>query len=344
MKDIDSVLFIGFGAPKDTRNIMAFLRLVVRGRNIPRERLEAVAHHYELIGGSPYNELTFKQVVALKRKLRDEYGVRLPVYAGMRNWRPFMPRVIRCMNKAGRHRAVGIILAAHRTNTSLQRYRLDVSRAIAQNRGVGPEMVYLRPWFDDPLFLEANASRIEEATGYRRGMWPRDVPIVFTAHSIPTRMAEGSPYIDDLMASCRGVAGILGVADWSLAYQSRSGDGRVPWLEPDISDVLRELHGRGVAEVVVQPIGFLHDHVEVLFDLDVEARETAAELGLRFHRAGTVGDHPAFIEMLARRVLAAARGDESVIDCVVAPGAECEPADAQRPAGAGQRGNGDRSL
>jgi len=325
MTDIDSVLFIGFGAPKDTRNVMDFLRLVVKGRNVPDDRLQEVAHHYELIGGSPYNELTFKQVVALKRKLRDEYGVRLPVYAGMRNWHPFMQRVISCMNHAGRHRAVGVILAAHRSNTSLERYRLDVSRAIEENAGRGPEVVYLRPWFDDPLFLEANASRIEEATGYRRGEWPAHVPIIFTAHSIPLRMAEGSPYVEDLNASCRGVAGILGVAEWSLAYQSRSGDGRVPWLEPDICDVLRELHGRGVAEVVVQPIGFLHDHVEVLFDLDVEAKEAAEELGLKLHRAGTVGDHPAFIEMLARRVLAAVRGDQSVIDCVATPGAECCP-------------------
>jgi len=333
MNDIDSVLFVGFGAPKDTRHIMAFLRLVVRGRNVPRERLEAVAHHYEEIGGSPYNELTFRQVVALKRKLRDEYGVKLPVYAGMRNWHPFMPRIIRCMNKAGRKRAVGIILAAHRTNTSLERYRLDVSRAIQQNRGIGPEVVYLAPWFDDPLFLEANAQRIEEATGYRRGEWPEQVPVIFTAHSIPLRMAEGSPYIEDLLASCRGVAGILGVKEWSLAYQSRSGDGRVPWLEPDISDVLRDLAANGVKEVAVQPIGFLHDHVEVLFDLDVEAKETAAELGMVFHRAGTVGDHPAFIDMLARRVLAAMQGDPRVIDRVVAPGDEPPASAAVRPAG-----------
>lgn len=319
MNQIDSVLLIGFGAPKDTRFILPFLRLVVRGRNVPDERLQEVAHHYEEIGGSPYNELTFKQGVALKRRLRDEYGLRLPVYAGMRNWHPFMHRVIRCMNKAGRRRAVGIILAAHRSNTSLERYRLDVSRAIEQNQGQGPEVVYLAPWFDDPLFLEANAARIEEATGYRRGQWPAHVPVVFTAHSIPNRMAEGSPYVEDLLASCRGVAGILGVSDWTLAYQSRSGDGRVPWLEPDVNDVLRDLHARGVGEAVVQPIGFLHDHVEVLFDLDVEARQTAAELGMKLHRAGTVGDHPAFIEMLARRIVAVVNGDDSVVDRVVPP-------------------------
>jgi ferrochelatase len=310
MSGFDSVLFVGFGAPRDTKHIMPFLRLVVRGRNVPVERLQEVAHHYEEIGGSPYNELTFRQAVALRRRLRDGCGIDLPVYAGMRNWHPFMHRVIRCMNKAGRKRAVGIILAAHRSNTSLERYQLDVRRAIDQNQGVGPEIVYLEPWFDDPLFFEANAARIEEATGYRRGEWPRHVPIVFTAHSIPNRMADGSPYVEDLLASCRGTAAVLGAPEWLLCYQSRSGDGRVPWLEPDINDVLRDLAGKGEKEVVDQPIGYLHDHVEVLIDLDVEAKQTAAELGLKYHRAGTVGDHPAFIEMLARRVVALIRRDE----------------------------------
>lgn len=303
---IDSVLLIGFGGPTKPEQIMPFLENVVRGRNIPKERLEEVAHHYHEIGGkSPYNELTFKQAVALKRRLRDHYGVRVPVYAGMRNWHPFMAKVIGCMNHAGRHRSVGIILAAHRTSTSLDRYKLDVTRAIEVNDHRGPEVLYLEPWFDDPQFLEANASRIEEASGIRRGHWPAEVPIVFTAHSIPLTMAEGTPYVEDILASCRGVAEILGTSNWELAYQSRSGDGRVPWLEPDVNDVLRRLETEGTREVVVQPIGFLHDHVEVLFDLDVEARETCEELGLKLHRAGTVGDHPAFIDMLAQRVLSA---------------------------------------
>jgi ferrochelatase len=124
------------------------------------------------------------------------------------------------------------------------------------------------------------------------------------------------------------------VERWTLAYQSRSGDGRVPWLEPDVSEVLRDLHGQGVTEVVVQPIGFLHDHVEVLFDLDVEAKETAAELGMKFHRAGTVGDHPAFIELLARRVVGAIQGDPAVIDRVVAPGDQPPAPPSRPPAGA----------
>lgn len=304
MNPVDSVLLVGFGGPTEPEHIMPFLEQVVRGRNVPRERLEEVAHHYHEIGGrSPYNELTFKQAVALKRRLRDEYGMPLRVYAGMRNWHPYVHEVIARMNCAGCKHAVGIILAAHRSNTSLERYMLDVSRGIETNGGVGPEVTYLEPWFDDPLFYEANAARIEETSGFRRGEWPETVPILFTAHSIPLSMADGSPYVEDLTASCRGTAGILGAKHWRLAYQSRSGDGRVPWLEPDINEVLREVKAEGVEEVVVQPIGFLHDHVEVLFDLDVEARETAHELGLKLHRAATVGDHPAFIRLLAERVM-----------------------------------------
>ncbi len=304
MSRVDSVLLIGFGGPTKPEHIMPFLETVVRGRNVPRERLEEVAHHYHDIGGrSPYNELTFRQAVALKHRLRDAYDLSIPVYAGMRNWHPFMRDVIARMNFAGRKHAVGIILAAHRSNTSLERYKLDVSRGIESNGGVGPEVSYIGTWYDDPLFLEANAQRIEQASGYRRGAWPAHVPIIFTAHSIPISMAQGSPYVEDLLASCRGVAGILGSERRTLAYQSRSGDGRVPWLEPDISDVLRELSAEEVNEVVVQPIGFLHDHVEVLFDLDVEAKETAGELGMKLHRAGTVGDHPVFIDMLAQRVV-----------------------------------------
>lgn len=304
MSRVDSVLLIGFGGPTGPEDIMPFLETVVRGRNVPRERLEEVAHHYHQIGGrSPYNELTFRQAAALERRLREEHAEPLPVYAGMRNWHPFMREVIARMNQDERRHAVGIILAAHRSNTSLERYQLDVSRGIESNGGVGPEVSYLGTWYDDPLFLEANAQRIEEATGFRRGEWPAHVPIVFTAHSIPLSMAAGSPYVEDLQASCRGVAAILGAERWTLAYQSRSGDGRVPWLEPDISDVLRSLSDEGISEVVVQPIGFLHDHVEVLFDLDVEAKETAEELGLKMHRAATVGDHPVFIDLLAQRVM-----------------------------------------
>lgn len=289
---------------------MPFLETVVRGRKVPRERLEEVAHHYHEIGGkSPYNALAFRQAVALRRRLRAAYGIDLPVYGGMRNWHPFMRQTIHAMNHKGRRHAVGIVLAAHRNVTSIERYHQDVRQGIEQNGGEGPEVVYIGEWFEDPQFLEANAARIEEATGFRRGAWPAEVPILFTAHSIPIPAANGSPYVEDIRASCRGVAGILGAADWQLAWQSKSGDGRVPWLDPDINDVLRDRTAGGMKEVVVQPIGFIHDHVEVLFDLDVEARETAHELGLTYHRASTVGDHPEFIDMLAGRVAELARAN-----------------------------------
>jgi ferrochelatase len=299
----DSVLFIGFGGPRAADEIRPFLRNVVRGRNVPPERVEEVAHHYEAVGGrSPYNELTFRQAEALRARLAEE-GVPLPVYVGMRNWYPYLREAIAAMVGEGRQRAVGVILAAHRSPTSDQRYRLDVERAKEANGGVGPEVEYLDPWHMHPLFLEAQAARVEEATGQRRGDWPGELPLLFTAHSIPASMAQGSPYEDEIRQSAAGVAGLLGVERWWVAYQSRSGDLRTPWLEPDISDALRDLAAQGVRELVAVPIGFLCDHVEVLYDLDVEAGQTAAECGIRMHRAGTVGDHPAFIRMLAEMVL-----------------------------------------
>jgi ferrochelatase len=301
----DSVLMIGFGGPTSAADTRPFLQNVVRGRNTPPERLEAVAHHYEAIGGcSPYNEWTFRQAEALKTRL-VLLGHPLPVYVGMRNWHPFLTETIREMNTQGARRAIGVVLAPHRSSTSWERYQLDVQRAIEDN-AAGPAVTYLEPWHRHPLFLEAAAQRIEEASGHRRGAWPAGVPIVFTAHSIPVSMAQGGRYAEEIAESSSGIAALLGVGGWSIAYQSRSGDSRTPWLEPDVNDVIREQAAWGVRETVISPVGFLCDHVEVLYDLDVEARQTAEAVGLTLHRAGTVGDHPCFIEMLAEMVLRAA--------------------------------------
>ncbi|MBI3911945.1 MAG: ferrochelatase [Armatimonadetes bacterium] len=298
---IDSVLLIGFGGPTRPDEIRPYLQNVVRGRNVPVERLEAAARHYEAIGGrSPYNEWTFRQADALRAHLEAD-GLLLSVFVGMRNWHPTLAEAIAAMNREGCRRTVGIILAPHRSQTSWARYQLDVQRACDVNGG-GPEILYLSPWHTDPLFLEAVASRVEEATGYQRGHWPTSVPLCFTAHSIPVSMAETSPYVQEIAQSAAGIATLLGAPHWLVAYQSRSGDACIPWLEPDVADALRAAAAEGVTEVVVVPVGFLCDHVEVLYDLDIEARETAAEVGVRFRRAGTVGDHPAFIQMLARRV------------------------------------------
>jgi ferrochelatase len=309
---IDSVLFVGFGGPTAPEEILPFLRTVVFGRGVPEERLREVEHHYLDVGGrSPYNELTERQRAGVERWLRA-HGIGLPVYAGMRNWAPTLKDTIARMNADGRRHALGVILAAHRSEASWERYMADVACAVAGNDGVGPAMAWLEPWYDHPRFLEANAQRIEEASGRRRGAWPADLPVIFTAHSIPTAMAGAQTYLADLDASCRGVAARLGVADWELCWQSRSGDPRTPWLEPDVNDVLRRRAAAGGREVVVQAIGFLCDHVEVLYDLDHEARATAAEAGLTLHRAPCVNDHPEFVAMLGELVAARLAADGMV--------------------------------
>jgi len=301
---IDSVLFIGFGGPTEPSQIMPFLRNVTRGRGVPDERLVQVEHHYMEVGGkSPYNELTEAQRKGVEAWLAAR-GRALPVYCGMRNWDPYLKDEIARMNADGCKHAVGVILAAHRSEVSWERYAEDVHEAIKANRGQGPIVSHLTAYYGHPRFLEANAQRIEEATGYRRGAWPRNVPVVFTAHSIPVSLSRGAPYEADLWVSAAGVARILGAPDWELAWQSRSGDPRTPWLEPDVNDVLRRRAAEGAREAVLQAIGFLSDHVEVLFDLDIEARTTATELGLKVHRAGCVNDHPEFIALIGEEVLA----------------------------------------
>jgi ferrochelatase len=301
---IDSVLFVGFGGPTAPDQIMPFLRNVVFGRGVPDSRLVDVEHHYLDVGGrSPYNALTERQRQGVERWLRA-HGVDLPVYCGMRNWDPSLKDVIARMNADGRRHALGVILAAHRSEVSWQRYMADVACAIAGNGGMGPAVTYLDAWYDHPGFLEANAQLLEEASGRKRGAWPADLPVLFTAHSIPTAMADTSPYVQDLRASCEGVVRILGVADWELCWQSRSGDPRTPWLEPDVNDALRRRAALGTREAVVQAIGFLSDHVEVLYDLDHEAANTAREVGMTMHRAACVNDHPAFIAMLGELLLA----------------------------------------
>lgn len=300
---IDSVLLIGFGGPTRPEDILPFLKIVTCGRGVPEERLKDVEHHYLDVGGkSPYNERTEILRQALESWLTAQ-GHPLPIYTGMRNWNPFMPDTIHRMNSDGRKNCIGVILAAHRSEASWGRYKEDVRLAIVTNHGVGPAVHYTEAFYDQPRFLEANAQRIEEATGFTRGNWPDGVPILFTAHSIPSRMPGVEIYTSDLSASCRGVASLLGVADWELCFQSRSGSPRTPWLEPDINDALRTRAKAGTQELVVQAIGFLSDHVEVLFDLDIEARETSRELGVKMHRALCVNDHPEFVALLGEQIL-----------------------------------------
>ncbi len=308
-----AVLLIGFGGPTRSDEIRPFLDNVLRGRRVPRERIEEVAHHYELIGGrSPFNELTFRQADGLRRLLEKE-GPGIPVYVGMRNWHPLLADVLERMAEDGVCRAVGVILAPHQGEASWGRYQEAVGEArISVEAKLGrpaPAVDYCEAWFAHPDYVEAVADRI-------RRQWER-IPsrsrpktrLLFTAHSVPSRF--DSPYVDQLRESCRAVASALEIPDWELVYQSRSGGPRDPWLEPDVCDVIESLGKKKCPGVLLAPIGFVCDHVEVLYDLDVEARQVARKWKMEFYRAPTVNDHPRFIRMLADVVRRAMEGGVS---------------------------------
>jgi protoporphyrin/coproporphyrin ferrochelatase len=300
----DAVLMIGFGGPTRADEVRPFLDNVLRGRPIPRERYDEVAHHYDLLGGrSPYNELTMRQAAALRAELAKK-KVTVPIAVGMRNWEPYVTDAMRTLADGGARRVLGFIMAAHRSEASFERYQATVEDARAQLGELAPEIVYPEPWHDHPLFVTAVASRVREALSRLDFPDRSSARLIFTAHSIPIAMAEAGPYVEQLTQSARIVAADLGIDTWQFAYQSRSGSPRDAWLEPDIKETLRSLDSK---IAVVVPIGFLCDHVEVLYDLDIEAAQVARECGIRMERAPTVGDHPLFIEMMASIVAAHTR-------------------------------------
>jgi ferrochelatase len=307
----DAVLLIGFGGPTRREEIRPYLENVLRGRAVPLERLEEVARNYEAIGcRSPFNELTFRQAEGLRRLLQRE-GPRLPVYVGMRNWHPLFAETLERMILDGiRHAVVGIILAPHQGEASWGRYQVSLQQAMKQvqsKTGTGcPSIEYCEPWFKHPLFVEAVVDRLrckmDEIPFDQRG----DFKLLFTAHSVPTQLSK--PYQDQLLETCTAVVGEIGLKEWELVYQSRSGNPRDPWLEPDVCEAIERLADEGGKNVVLVPIGFVCDHVEVLFDLDLKARQVAERRGIGFYRASTVNDHPSFIRMLADVVRRAQEG------------------------------------
>jgi ferrochelatase len=293
---VDSVLLIAFGGPTAPSEIRPFLDNVIRGRSIPRERLDEVVHHYEAMPGgrSPLNAWTEVQAAGLRARL----GGCPPVYVGMRNWRPYLHDTLTAMARDGRGRALGVILSAFRCEASWDRYMADVAGARTRVESA-PAIVYAPPWFEHPRFIAAVADRVRSAFEDVPAAERDRTPLVFTAHSIPRAMAEMSPYVTDFGVAAAAVARRLGHARWLLAYQSRSGAPRDPWLEPDVNETIRDLAKAGERRVVLVPIGFVVDHVEVLYDLDIEARDVATQHGVVYHRAAAVNDHPEFIRMLA---------------------------------------------
>lgn len=294
----DAILMIGYGAPERIEDIRPFLQNVAKGRSIPPDRLEEVAHHYELFGGkSPLNEYTYKQASGLQNKLAEN-GYEIPVYVGMRNWHPFIPDTIREMSEKGVKKAIGMIMAAHQSDASWERYQRDVQEALTE-LGIEMEFKYSAPLFNHPLFIEDSADRVLDCLNEIPPEEYSQTMILFTAHSIPTPMAEASPYVEQLMTTARLIAQRLNYDNWRLVYQSRSGQPTDPWLEPDVCDVIEEIAKEGVKNVIAQPIGFICDHIEVLFDIGIEAQEVSDEAGINLLRAKTVNDDPKFIEAIA---------------------------------------------
>lgn len=299
--DTSAVLLIGFGGPTRLAEVRPFIAHVLAGRPVPPERVDEVVHHYERLGGqSPYNELTIRQGKGLSRLLKAA-GCAWPVYVGFRHAKPFFEETLEAMASDGIRTARGVILAAHQCEASYERYLVAVEQARAAVTHA-PQIQYLEPWFDHPLFIDAVAGRIEESLAAWTPPERAEAAWLFTAHSIPVPMAAASPYVVQLQRSCELVAQRFNHTRWSMAYQSRSGRPTDPWLEPSVEDELKRLAAAGTRRVVVIPVGFLTDHIEVLFDLDVEAAVLAKALGLALVRAGTVSDHPSFLQLLAERV------------------------------------------
>jgi protoporphyrin/coproporphyrin ferrochelatase len=279
----DALLIVSFGGPEKHEDVIPFLENVLRGRNVPRERMLAVAEHYYHFGGrSPINDQNRALIEALKPV------VKVPIYWGNRNWHPLLADTMRQMSADGIKRAIAFATSAFGSYSGCRQYIEDIERTRGDLR-----IDKIRPFSAHPKFIHAMTDRVCAALA--------QLPhgrLVFTAHSVPVSMAASSPYVQELEQACAAVAKAAGRSEWKLVYQSRSGPPGQPWLEPDIADYLREIR----SDVVIVPIGFLSDHMEVLYDLDTQARAICEELGVKMVRAGTAGTHPAIIEMIAEMV------------------------------------------
>jgi protoporphyrin/coproporphyrin ferrochelatase len=279
------VVLMAYGSPDRLEDVPAYYADIRGGRPIAAEHLEGLVERYRRLGvgdgagPSPLNAITEQTRAALERSLR------VPVYTGMRHWRPRIGEAVDRALAAGAEQLVGLVLAPHWSTMSIARYRELFETAVADR----VESRFVERWGNDPGFVSFLAERVG----------PTDAHVVFTAHSLPERIvAEGDPYVDELLDSSRLVAAAAGIRDWSFAFQSASPTGE-PWLGPDIVDHLDELHAQGLRQVLVCPVGFVSDHLEIRWDLDVEAATRARELGIELTRIEMPNDDPAFVDVLA---------------------------------------------
>ena len=339
----DALLVVSFGGPEGHDDVIPFLENVLRGRNVPRERMLAVAEHYDHFDGkSPINQQTRDLIAAIKNELA-QHGPNLPVYWGNRNWHPMLADTLRQMKNDGVKHALAFVTSAYSSYSGCRQYRENIARAQAEVGEGAPHIDKLRVFFNHPGFLEATEDRLQEALARIPSGERQNVQIVYVAHSIPMSMANTSDYVKQLDEVRRLASEAIGIKNDVLVYQSRSGAPGQPWLEPDILDYLREVKEKKLASaVVIAPISFISDHMEVLYDLDIEAQHLCEKLVLPMARAKTVGTHPKFVVMIRELILERTEGtkrralgtlgprqDFCAEDCCPAPQRPMRPQPAQ---------------
>ena len=299
----DAVLVVSFGGPEGMDEVIPFLENVLRGKNVPRERMLAVAEHYYHFGGvSPINAQNRALIAALQGDLQA-HDIHLPVYWGNRNWHPLLADTLRQMKQDGIRHALAVLTSAYSSYSGCRQYREDIARAQADVGDGAPQISVLRKYYNHPGFIDPNVENVSAALHEIPEERRAAAHVAFTAHSIPLGMAQNSAYEAQLHEVCRLIAERLSLPHWALVYQSRSGSPQQPWLGPDIGEHLPALQAQGVQDVVIAPIGFISDHMEVLYDLDTEAQQLGDELGLNLIRAATVGTHSAFISMIRELIV-----------------------------------------
>lgn len=316
VQSYDALLVVSFGGPEKPEDVIPFLENVTRGRNVPRERLEEVAQNYYLLGGrSPINDQCRELIAAVEREFAA-HALRLPVYWGNRNWHPFLEDTMRRMAADGVRRALVFVTSAYSSYSGCRQYREDIERARAAVGPAAPECEKLRHFFELPGFREPLAANLRAAFEQIPADRRAAARLFFTAHSIPVAMARTCRYEAQLRETAAWVAAAAGRPEWELVWQSRSGPPHQPWLEPDIGDALEAAARSGARDAVVQPIGFISGHMEVIVDLDVQARRRAESCGLNMVRAATVGAHPQFAAMIRELVEERLRGEWTGVRCL----------------------------
>jgi protoporphyrin/coproporphyrin ferrochelatase len=327
MNSFDALLVVSFGGPEKREDVLPFLENVLRGRNVPRERmLEVAEHYYHFDGRSPINEQNRAFIGALESEFKS-HGINMPVYWGNRNWHPFLADTLKQMQSDGVRRAAALATSAFGSYSGCRQYREDIARAQESAGAEKLEIEKLPNFYNRQEFIDAITDRVSAAIAELGGAG-HSTPeqLIFTAHSVPISMADTSPYMRQLKEASARVADKCRMSKWTLVYQSRSGPPQQPWLAPDICDYLREQRAAGVGSVIICPIGFISDHMEVLYDLDTEARAVCEEIGMTMARAGTAGRHPRIISMVRDMVL---HSETSALLAHCEPG--CCPTPQQRP-------------